>query len=363
MIKASLPTVLLCAAAISACQSNSTTSPKIDIIPESNIAGETSSNQLNGANESSDSTLSDTSTEPAAEPAADLAETPSDAITIDRPQKTGNLENTQLTEVSGMAASTRQSNTFWAINDSGNNATLFAFDTTGADLGNWKVNSNNRDWEDMASAWVNGESYLFIADIGDNLRVKNEHSVHVIAEPIIGDNTDGPLEPLHTIRFRYPDAPHNAESLAVNDQWIYVLTKEPLVDGERQQSRVYRIPLVLSGPSQIVDAELIAQLAIPDSSFEASIIASLAGVDVSQPTAFDIDKQNRNAYVLTYRSVYRYHREEGQSWADALSQPRDRVHSHSLSQAEALAIGEDGLVWFTSEKRPAPLWALPRGLP
>jgi len=89
------------------------------------------------------------------------------------------------------------------------------------------------------------------------------------------------------------------------------------------------------------------------------LISSISGLDVSQPTAFDIDAQSRYAYVLTYRSVYRYKRELDESWAQALAEPRNRVHTHSLSQAEALAVGTNGVVWFTSEKRPAPLWALP----
>lgn len=367
---------LLCAAILSACQANSQAtsgvaiSPPPDITDESQIddpdtSGNTglpdsnNSDTLDNSETSGNSETPNNSVAPVNSEAPNNSAVSDNSITIDQAQTTGNLTNSELTEVSGMAASTRQSNTFWALNDSGNAAKLFAFDSSGADLGSWQVNTTNRDWEDMASAWINGESYLLIAEIGDNLQVKNDHTIHVIVEPLLNDNATGPLEPLHTIRFRYPDAPHNAESLAVDDQWLYVLTKEPLLDGDRQQSRVYRIPLAVSGPSEIIDAELIAQLAIPETSFEASIIASLASVDVSQPTAFDIDKQNRTAYVLTYRSVYRYQREEGQSWSDVFAQPRDRVHSHSLSQAEALAIGENGNVWFTSEKRPAPLWALP----
>lgn len=326
---------LLCAVTLSACQANSRATPGIVIEPEVILADSTP--DLTPEN----------------------IDAPIDFITIDKVQKTGNLQDPKLTEVSGMAASTRQSNTFWALNDSGNSAELFAFNNEGISLGSWLVNTTNRDWEDMASAWINGESYLFVADIGDNLRIKDEHTVHVIAEPIIGANAVGPLDPLHTIRFRYPDASHDAESLAVAGDWLYVLTKAPLVEGKRTPSRVYRLPLMLSGTSQTIDAELIALLEIPDGSFEASLIASIGGVDVSQPTAFDIDPQNRNGYLLTYRSVYRYRREEGQSWAEVLAQPRERVHSHSLSQAEALAVAANGVVWFTSEKRPAPLWALP----
>jgi len=327
--------------------------------PAANANDETNGNQTNAVASADTTTDSpQTSAGDNSAPASTSADLSDDAFETDRAQFTGNVQNQELTEISGLAASTRQNNTFWAINDSGNQPKLFAFNHTGQSLGTWTIAAENRDWEDMASAWINGESYLFIADIGDNLRVKDEHVVHVIAEPLL-DNTSGTLEPLHTIRFRYPGLSHNAESLAIDGEWLYVLTKEPLIDGERQASRVYRIPLSFSQQNQIADAELIAQLAIPAVSLEAMLIASVGGVDVTQPTAFDIDEQNRTAYVLTYRSVYQYRREQNQSWAEALAQPRNLIHSHSLSQAEALAVSENGVVWFTSENLPAPLWALP----
>lgn len=373
---------LLSALTLSACQSN--TGARIGTVINSDASSVISNtnNPDEATSQSTESTALDTTSvtdnnkpankqpaEPRPQPATEATapvnpDTSSNSLTITRAQTTGNLQHPALTEVSGMASSTRQSNAIWAINDSGNTPTLFAFNQLGQSLGSWPVNANNRDWEDLASAWINGESYLLIADFGDNLRNKNEHTIHIIAEPVIDTNdaqqaANSPIDPLLTLRYRYPDAFHNAEALAVGGQWIYILTKEPLNNGERQASSVYRIPLTLTAPGQTLNAQLIAQLAIPANSLEANLIASIAGVDVSQPTAFDIDRQNRTAYVLTYRSVYRYKRGENQSWAEALAQPRQRVHSHSLSQAEALAVDNNGVIWFTSEKRPAPLWALP----
>lgn len=375
MIRTPSLALVVCVLALSACQSNSQGSSGVVVSPVSNTAD---GNQVNATaptdpeseqvSEDAASVTSSASADTASGPASNSADsapapppidTSSTAFETDRPQTTGNLENPELTEVSGLAASTRQSNTLWAINDSGNQPKVFALNHQGESLGNWTINVDNRDWEDLASAWINGESYLFIADIGDNATAKDEHVVHVITEPFLDSSSSGAITPLHTIRFRYPGSRHNAESLAIGGNWLYILTKEGLVDGERQRSRVYRVPLSLSQQTQTIDAELIAQLAIPDVSFEANVIASLAGVDVTQPTAFDIDQNNRTAYLLTYRSVYRYDRTDNQSWAEVLAQPRTRVHSHSLAQAEALAVSENGVVWFTTEQRPAPLWALP----
>lgn len=281
------------------------------------------------------------------------------AFNTTSPTATGQINHPELGEISGLAASTRRKNTFWAVNDSGNKPALFALTHTGQSIGRFPVAVNNRDWEDLASAWIDGESYLLIADIGDNQRSKEKNSIYVFREPLLNNRVAKPLVPAHTLQFRYPDGAHNAESMAVADDWIYILTKEPQLKGKRQASQVYRMPLDLTNQSGVLVAEKIANLAIPAYSIESSLIASLSGLDISQPTAFDIDAQNRYAYVLTYRTVYRYKRELDESWAQALAKPRRRIHTHSLSQAEALAISANGVVWFTSEKRPAPLWALP----
>jgi len=176
---------------------------------------------------------------------------------------------------------------------------------------------------------------------------------------LLGSGLTGPLTPVHSQRFHYPDNFHNAEELAVTGEWIYILTKEPLNNGKRSESYVYRIPISLSAGDDSVAAEFVTRLKLPAASIESSLIASLGGVDISQPTAFDIDEQNRYAYMLTYRSVFRFERGANEQWRSTLSNAGRKIHSHSLAQAEALAVDANGIVWFTTEKRPAPLWALP----
>jgi len=285
----------------------------------------------------------------------------SNAFTTTSPVIAGSINHPELSEVSGLAASTRHANTLWAINDSGNQPKLFALKHTGESIASFSVAKENHDWEDLASAWINGESYLLIADIGDNKQIKDKHDIYLIPEPLLDNRPVEPLVPAYTLQFRYPDGAHDAESMAFADGWIYILTKEPQVNEKRQASQAYRIPLDLTNQSELLVAEKVADLAIPAYSVESSFIASLSGLDISQPTAFDIDAQNRYAYVLTYRSVYRYQRDADESWAQVMAEPRNRIYTHSLSQAEALAVGTNGVVWFTSEKRPAPIWALPSG--
>jgi len=74
-----------------------------------------------------------------------------------------------------MAFSGQQDNLLWVINDSGNDATLFAITTRGNTIASYEIATDNRDWEDLAQFNVNGESFLLITDIGDNLRNQTKH--------------------------------------------------------------------------------------------------------------------------------------------------------------------------------------------
>jgi len=327
---------------LTACQSPSSVSPRT------------------ASNDNLPSTMDDTpGTNPQLTASEPINLDQANAFTTTSPEETGIINHPALAEISGLASSTRRNNTLWAINDSGNKPELFALKYTGELIGRFEVAAKNLDWEDLASAWINGESYLLIADIGDNRRSKDEHNIYIISEPLLDNRPVEPLVPAYTLRFSYPDGAHNSESMAFANGWIYILTKEPLANGKPQASQVYRIPLDLSTQSRSLVAEKLASLTIPSFSVESGLIASLSGVDISQPTAFDIDAQNRYAYMLTYRSVYRYKRELNENWAQVLAEPRQRIHTHSLSQAEALAVATNGVVWFTTEKRPAPLWVLP----
>jgi hypothetical protein len=64
----------------------------------------------------------------------------------------GRLKSAALGEDSGLAASRRQANLLWALNDSGNPPVLFALSARGAARGAVRVAGvENIDWEDLAA--------------------------------------------------------------------------------------------------------------------------------------------------------------------------------------------------------------------
>ena len=152
-------------------------------------------------------------------------------------QVSGKIESNEITESSGIAASKCQPDVFWTHNDSGNGAFIFAMNTKGKNLGTFRViGAKNTDWEDIA-AFKNerGECFLFIGDIGNNARERNEFTIFLVKEPKISSagkssNKKNPLstEESDAIKFEYPDLGYDAETLLVHPQTgdIYILTKQ-----------------------------------------------------------------------------------------------------------------------------------------
>jgi len=131
-----------------------------------------------------------------------------------------------VNESSGMAISRRIPNRSYRINDSGDSGRFFVMDMKGGLIKIVTISRfNPMDTEDMAiGACGPSRDCIFIADTGDNGRRREFVDLIVIEE-----RADFPSEvqPLHRIRLRYPDGPHDAEGLGVHpDGTVYITTKD-----------------------------------------------------------------------------------------------------------------------------------------
>ena len=279
------------------------------------------------------------------------------------PTRSGFLQHPELTEVSGMISSTTTPGILYAINDSGNSATLYAMSDDGKHQALWRTDTRNRDWEDMAKVTLNGKHYLIIGDTGDNLKIHAQSTLHLFEEPSLTRPLQDKLSPDLSIRFTYEDGPRNVEAFAVTDNTLYLISKEPVTASGAQASRLYTLSLAEQPAAEQRMARFAAELPTRRPTLEARLAASLAGVDLNHPTALDFDASGQNAYVLTYRDVIRYTRGQGQTWPEAFAQSGTRIHAHQLEQAEALAVDSGRAVFFTSEHASAPVWALPVNAP
>jgi hypothetical protein len=141
-----------------------------------------------------------------------------------------------LDETSGLAVSRTQPGVLWSHNDSGNSPNLYAIDATGKLLATFSVSAEAVDWEDMSlgscpdgaeAAMSVPASCLYLADIGDNNRVRETVTVYVVAEPTAASDGASPdTLAARSFRYRYPDGPDDAEALAVlPDGDVTIITK------------------------------------------------------------------------------------------------------------------------------------------
>jgi len=135
---------------------------------------------------------------------------------------TGTIRNPLIDEISGLAVSHRFDNTIWAQEDSGNGPYLYAFGASGKRRSRKEViDATNFDWEDLALA----DGKLWIGDIGDNARIRNEIRVWWFPEPRRGGSTVR----ARMLTLHYPHGKRfNAEALIVHgrSEALFVFTKE-----------------------------------------------------------------------------------------------------------------------------------------
>lgn len=267
----------------------------------------------------------------------------------------GEFEHEDLDESSSAVPSRREPGVFWTHNDSGNDERLFAFDSTGRDLGRVRVTgAKNRDWEAMASGPCAEGVCLYIGDVGDNLAQQQFVTVYRVPEPVApgaGKPTD--VRAAAELRFRYPDGARDVESLWVDaDTVLWLATKRPLRDGEGRYrpSLVYRLLPSTWSATDVVTAELADSLPLVPTSLRSTLIT-----DAALSHAFGDSAQNGRLAVRTYGAVYIFSASRSGRPGTVLA--RCSLAALQEPQGEAVAWLPDGRVLLGSERRGAKLHA------
>jgi len=259
------------------------------------------------------------------------------------------LQDIELPEISGLAASRRWPGVYWTHNDSGGTPTLYAFNRRGQVLARIPVaGADAVDWEDLALYERDGRSWLAIADTGDNFAWRPTVTIYLLPEPELDASQ---AEVSTRIDFRYPDGPRDAEALAVDAEagQLLVLEKGAPTVG------LYALPL--QAAEGIVEARRIADLTLPwpGAPVPAAPVSAARGrVTV---TAMDLSRDGRHLAVMTYVNLYRYERAPGQDWVQVLAQPPRHWRLPHQGGLEAMAIEPDGVsVVLAPEGSPAPVF-------
>jgi hypothetical protein len=195
---------------------------------------------------------------------------------------------------------------------------------------------------------VSGQSYLYVADIGDNDAERAEVIVYRVAEPAIrpadaASNRKNPrrTEPAAAIRLKYPDGAHDAETLLVHPLTgdLYIVTK------------------TLGATTGLY------KLAAPFSTETRSTLVRLGTVGApglvgGLITGGDISPDGRRVVLCDYMDAYEWSLPggAGTGFDEVWKQPVSSTGLGLRRQGEAVCYRLDGqAILATSELRPAPL--------
>jgi hypothetical protein len=267
-------------------------------------------------------------------------------ILYDRPRQLGRMSNPDITESSGLAMSIENENVFWTHNDRGDQPRVFAFNSDGTHLAEYRIEGKNVDWEDMCTFKTDRDSYILIGDVGDKDAKRKKSRLYVLREPKLTKNPKfGKVEtltPQMDIEFTFEDGSHNCEAVGVDASAGKTAKVLFVTKSDSGTCKVFEMPLPLrkeKGATYV--AKAIASLTLP------------------AVTAMDISPDGRRAVVLTYGDAYEFTRGATETWAQAFARKARVLEMPIRKQGETICYGKDGkTLYLTSEGSPAPLWMI-----
>ena len=248
-----------------------------------------------------------------------------ESIPISKPLLPGILD-----EASGIADSKINPGYLWVEQDSGNPNDIALLSHEGDFLKNINIGKAvNHDWEAMAIANgpLAGINYIFLADIGDNNLVDTQHCIYRFVEP---EATMGTVSDCDKINFKYPDGPHNAEAILVdnNTKDIYIITKNDT------PSRIYK-------------------LAYPQNTSSVNSAILCGTLTFNDVTAAALSTDGKEVLIRTYNNVYYWKKNDLQTLEQALVKTPVSLSIQFEPQGEAICFKNDNSGFFTLSERPS----------
>ncbi len=248
----------------------------------------------------------------------------------------GKITDPSMMYASGIAASRAYPGMFWIENDKdGNSKQIFLVDSTGAKRAVFSVSgATNRDWTDMTigPGPISGQSYLYIADIGDSKANHSSSFIYRFPEPAM------PLGPAvlvgttaaaEIIAYKYPDGPRDAETLLIDpvSSDLYIVDKNT-------RSNLYCLPYPQSTDTTILAKKLIQSMPIPDGPLRSG----------------GISPARNEILIKSYTSIYLWKMSSTESVLDALLSTPVTIPITPEIQGEALSYTPDGSAFWTTSK-------------
>lgn len=243
-----------------------------------------------------------------------------------------------------MVASRSTPGIFWVHNDSGDSARVFALRDDGVLLGEYPLTSASAvDWEDIAIGLgpSTGKDYLYVGDLGDNLRVREFVTVYRFLEPETALNQSPitqSIDMLESFELRYPEAPgtvYDCEAMFVDpaNGALYLVSKQ--ADGQNTAYVFRALTLNSDGPTVL---EEVASL-------------PLGGTRFSKVTGADIRPGGGEVALRLYGGVKLWQYSGTPNLGEVMASPSCAVLVRLELQSEAIAFGADGLDLYTTSEQ------------
>ena len=251
----------------------------------------------------------------------------------------GVLDNPDIEEASGIVASRKNAHALWTHNDSGGDPKVYLISDSGKTLATYVLAGvKSRDWEDMAigPGPEEGETYVYVGDIGDNNAQYPIKKIYRFVEPkATGRATVDTIRQVDVISVAYPDGPRDAETLLVDPftKDIYIISKrERLVNIYRASFPQDTVALTtLEKPGQIPREQL-------------GVLEQLVGGDISP--------DGKEVLLKSYIQVFYWRREDEQTSLVDLLQTEPRVLPYVPEpQGEGIGFAADRSGYYTLSER------------
>lgn len=265
------------------------------------------------------------------------------------PVEIAKLKNSSLREVSGIVMSRINEDLFWMHNDSGDPPLVYGVNLNGEIVIEIELKgAENRDWEDISigPGPIEGKSYIYISETGDNDSRYDEYSILRFEEPLIKSYTQDfmKIDNYQICRFKYSDGKsHDCETMFVDPESrdIYLLTKRD------EKSLLFEIPY----PQKFYDHkdQQDAETDYAEFLLTTNLGKFADDEDFSMIVGADIASDGNRIVIKSYDSVYVYSRDLSMDVKAALKTQPEAFRYQFLNdpQCEAICFGRDSYDLYT----------------
>ncbi|POY37025.1 hypothetical protein C3K47_08175 [Solitalea longa] len=239
------------------------------------------------------------------------------------------IENSHLTEISGVVNGYANPGFLYVQEDSFSPNRVYILDTIGHYYGSLNIRGcRNFDWEDLAigPGPENGKNYIYVADIGDNLNVRNKVLVFRFEEPDL-TKVDFPVQmqikKAARLRLKYPKGRFNAETILLDP-----ISKDVFVITKGEQAGVFK-------------AEY------PQNPKRASKLKYLGALPIQMAAGGSISANGTEIAIKNYTHIYYWKRQLNEPIDQALKRTPDLLPYTVEPQGEAISFTKDGRGYYT----------------